>query len=83
EYLGALFKAQECADRLMQLDRKYKAQFTANAVLEIERDRLKEQLDKVTTILNYALQYVPKDVLQRLLMAQTILSLPEQLRQSK
>ena len=83
EYLGALFQAQDCADKLMELDKKYKAQFTANAILEIEIDKLKEQLDKTATILNYALQYVPKDVLQRLLMVQTLLNLPEQMSQGK
>jgi len=72
EYLTALLQAQANADALIQAERKLKAREVALMVVEEERDRLKQQLDTASAVLQVALQYVPKDKLQNMLMSQVL-----------
>ncbi len=78
EYLGALFQGQELADKLLECEKRYKATYTAQTILEMDRDKLQEALKNMQAVLNFTLQFVPKEALQKLLIAQTLINIPLQ-----
>ncbi len=72
EYLTALLQSQTNADALIIAERKVKSREVAMFMIENERDKLKSQLDNTMNMLNVAIQYMPRDKLQALLMSQVL-----------